>query len=122
MTGEWLDGEAGPVVRPYAMTSGRTRPRRGSFDLISIIRAVRPSASSDDLRLGPEPARIMRLAQGPISVAELAAYLDLPAGTVKVMLGDLLDQNLIESRDPVDNAGAPSEPVLEAVMHALRAL
>ncbi|MFD6365462.1 DUF742 domain-containing protein, partial [Streptomyces roseolus] len=26
MTSQWYDAEAGPLVRPYAMTGGRTRP------------------------------------------------------------------------------------------------
>jgi hypothetical protein len=37
----WLDEDAGPVVRHYAMTSGRTRPTRGEFDLITLIMATR---------------------------------------------------------------------------------
>jgi hypothetical protein len=32
--GVWLDDDAGPVVRPYAMSHGRTRPAVGRFDLI----------------------------------------------------------------------------------------
>ena len=43
----WDDAEAGPVVRPYAMTRGRTEPTGGTFDLISLVVATRPVPVSD---------------------------------------------------------------------------
>jgi len=118
----WLDGDAGPVVRPYAMTSGRTRPSLGAFDLISIVLSAR-SELPDDPTLVPEAAEILRYCRRPVSVAEIAAHLDLPAGTVKVLLGDLLRQRLIHTRNPETTpSGAPSIRVLEAVINGLRAL
>jgi hypothetical protein len=48
------------------------------------------------------------------------AYLDLPAGTARVLLGDLLDQDLIRTSFPTPSAHAPTEDILEAVMHELR--
>lgn len=117
----WVDRDAGPVVRPYAVTSGRTRSTATALDLISIVltTGVPPSAR---IGLGPEAVEILRLAERSISVAEIAAYLDLPAGTIKVLLGDLLDLHLIHTRAPVPTAGRPNEPVLEAVIHGLRSL
>ena len=37
---QWYDNEAGPLVRPYAMTGGRTSPgpRGVRFDLISLVK------------------------------------------------------------------------------------
>src|ERR1700681_2678066 len=43
----WVDEEAGPVVRHYAMTAGRTRPPRGEFDLITLIVAARSITGGD---------------------------------------------------------------------------
>ena len=117
----WLDEGAGPVVRPYAMTRGRTRPSNGEFDLISIIVAIRP-VSSHDLGLGPEHATIMRLCRRPLSVAEVAAHLDLPVGIVRVLLGDLLDRGLILVREPASTSSAPGDDVFEAMIKGLRAL
>ena len=34
---EWLDQDAGPVVRPYALTGGRTRPVGERFDLLALV-------------------------------------------------------------------------------------
>jgi hypothetical protein len=117
----WLDEEAGPVVRSYAVTRGRTRATRGEFDLITLVSAVR-RPSSADADLAPEDAAILRLCQNPTSVAEVAAHLDRPLGTVRVLLGDLLDRGLIRARPPALLSTLPSEPVFKAVLDGLRAL
>ncbi len=42
-TARWYDDEAGPVVRPYAMTRGRTSATGGHrLDLIALVAAVPP--------------------------------------------------------------------------------
>jgi hypothetical protein len=117
----WVDEEAGPVVRHYAMTSGRTRPTRGEFDLITLIVAARGSGAADS-SLQPELLAIIRICQRPVSVAELATELDLPAGTVRVLLGDLLDRGFIRTRPPVPAAQLPTERVFKAVLDGLRSL
>lgn len=117
----WLDEAAGPVVRPYAMTSGRTRPSAGNFDLIALVMAARP-VNATDVGLGPEHHAIMRLCGRPLSVAELAGNLDLPIGVVRVLLGDLLDRGLIIVRAPQPVTDLPTEDVYEAVINGLRAL
>jgi hypothetical protein len=117
----WLDEAAGPVVRPYAMTSGRTRPTTGEFDLISLVMATRP-VSATDVGLGPEHMAIIRLCRRPLSVAEVAAHVDLPIGVVRVLLGDLLDRELIFVRVPQPATELPSEEVFKAVINGLRAL
>jgi hypothetical protein len=117
----WLEGGAGPVVRPYAMTHGRTQPSHGTFDLITIIVAMHLSAPSDG-SFRPEHAAIIQVCQRPTSVAEIASYLDLPVGTVRVVLGDLLAKGLIRVRPPAPAANLPSEHVFKAVLDGLRAL
>jgi hypothetical protein len=116
----WLDDEAGPVVRPYAMTSGRTRAS-GDFDLISLVVATRAVAPTD-IGIGPEHHAIVRLCQRPLSVAEIAAHLDLPVGIVRVLLGDLLDRELILARAPQPASQLPNERIFKAVINGLRAL
>jgi hypothetical protein len=117
----WVDEEAGPIVRHYAMTSGRTRPRRGEFDLITLIMAARTPAELDS-GLQPELATIVRLCQSPISVAEIATRLDRPTGIVRVLLGDLLDRGYIRTRNPAPAAQLPNERVFKAVLDGLRSL
>jgi hypothetical protein len=60
----WLDQDAGPVVRPYAMTRGRTRPATGRFDLIAVVVATQPPYSAH-AGLGPEHLSIMKICQQP---------------------------------------------------------
>ncbi|WP_406070484.1 DUF742 domain-containing protein [Micromonospora sp. NBC_01638] len=116
----WYDDDAGPVARPYTMTGGRTAPARGQFDLISLVvarRAVTPSTP-----LFPEQARIVELCHHPVSVAEVGAELDLPLGTVRVLLGDLHTAGLIETHDPPVLSELPTEDLLEAILVGLRGL
>jgi DNA-binding transcriptional ArsR family regulator len=115
----WYDQDAGPVVRPYAMTRGRTQPIRGQFDLISLV--VSRGPAPDRIDLSPEQSEILVACRRPLSVAEVAAALDLPIGTVRVLLGDLLEAGLIETHEPPVR-DAPSEDLLEAVLAGLRAL
>jgi Protein of unknown function (DUF742) len=116
----WVDDQAGPVVRPYAMTRGRTKPVTGNFDLISLVLATRMSVPST-VGIGPEHHAIVRLCQQPLSVAEIAAHLDLPLGTVRVLLGDLLHRNLVSIREP-QSTGFPHDSIFEAVINGLRRL
>jgi hypothetical protein len=118
---EWLDDEAGPVVRPYALTRGRTRPTREGFDLIAIIVAS-ATASFAPPGAGPEHLAILELCIRPLSVAEVSAKMRLPLGVVRVLLGDLLDQGLIVVRKPAPTNQSPDEHVLKEVLHGLKAL
>ncbi|AOP47161.1 DUF742 domain-containing protein [Streptomyces lydicus] len=120
----WFDDEAGPVVRPYAMTRGRTRTAAGRLDLIAqVIAESRAERAVDDRTLSPEHVEIVeRCREAPLSVAELAAELDLPVGVVRVLIGDLLDADLVRVSRPVPPAELPDEQVLREVIDGLRAL
>jgi len=117
----WVDAAAGPVVRPYTMTGGRTRPRAGSFDLVAFVVTVE-SSPPVDAGLQPEHLAVLAACDRPLSVAELAARLKLPLGVVRVLLGDLLDQRLIAVREPAPEPRLPDQSVLMAVKDGLQAL
>jgi hypothetical protein len=55
MTDRWFDDAAGPVVRPYAMTRGRTRSSSdaASLDLIALVIA-QSRDGEDDAKPGDE--------------------------------------------------------------------
>jgi Protein of unknown function (DUF742) len=91
----WLDREAGPVVRPYAVTKGRTLPSGGqSFDLIDLVFATgeRPPAH---FRPGPEHRKILSLCRRPTPIADVISEIDLPIGVVRVLLGDLAGEGML---------------------------
>lgn len=85
----WLDDAAGPIVRPYAMTRGRTAPWGVRLDLVTILVAT-GRAPIEHMRVSPEQRRLLILAGRPSTVADLASEIDLPLGVVRVLLGDLI--------------------------------
>ncbi|MFY1668921.1 DUF742 domain-containing protein [Plantactinospora sp. WMMB334] len=117
----WVDDHAGPVVRPYAVTRGRARPVSGKFDLISQVSTAR-TISSRDVGLGPEHLAIVALCRRRLSVAEVAAHLDLPLGTIRVLLGDLLEHRLVRVAEPRPAPVLTDDSIFEQVINGLRAL
>ncbi|MEG3628189.1 DUF742 domain-containing protein [Streptomyces poriticola] len=123
---QWYDNEAGPLVRPYAMTGGRTRPGPTGvrFDLIALVTLEQGAAgTADGALLGPEHRTLLELCRPETqSVAELAAGADLPVGVVRVLLGDLLELGCVTVSRPVPPAQLPDERILREVIDGLRAL
>ncbi|WP_369167242.1 DUF742 domain-containing protein [Streptomyces sp. R28] len=123
---QWYDSEAGPLVRPYAMTGGRTDPGPTGvrFDLIALVTlAAGAPGADDDTALGPEHRALIELCRPETqSVAELAAGADLPVGVVRVLLGDLLEMGCVTVSRPVPPAQLPDERILREVIEGLRAL
>ncbi|MGV9561315.1 DUF742 domain-containing protein [Streptomyces sp. NPDC003480] len=123
---QWYDHEAGPLVRPYAMTGGRTRPGPTGvpFDLIALVSLETGAPDADcDTSLGPEHRALLdRCRIETQSVAELAADTDLPVGVVRVLVGDLLERGCVRVSRPVPPAQLPDERILREVIAGLRAL
>lgn len=118
--GAWFDEEAGYRVRPYTITRGRTRPATDTFDLITNVVADR---DADLSQLEPEATAIHDLClHRALSVAEIAASLDLPVSVVRVLLGDMLDISAVATRAPLAVPDTPDIETVEAVLHGLREL
>lgn len=63
---DWLDQEAGPFVRPYAVTKGRTAPAKGrSIGLIDMVVTAPGAQPPAGLGLGPGTGRCWPGAAGP---------------------------------------------------------
>lgn len=116
--GEWVDQDAGPVVRPYALTGGLTRPSGQRFDLLDLVRAVR-RAARDLPQLSPEQAELLRRCQMPTTLVDLAADLDLPAGVIRILVSDLRERGLITIHRP-QPAGFSDLKILQEVVNGLR--
>ena len=121
---KWVDREAGPVVRPYALTGGRTEPVGGEvLDLVALVVAAGRAAGPGDSRnLTPEHARILSLCRQPITLVDLAAATALPVGVVRVLLADLILQGRIRVLPQRPPDEQPSADLLKEVLHGLRAL
>jgi hypothetical protein len=117
----WLDAEAGPVVRPYALTQGRTRPAGASFDLVATVKATR-ARIADPASLAPEHVRVLQLARAPTTVADIASDVDLPLGVVRIILADLRELGLVAITRPAAAAERVDEHTLREVLNGLRGL
>jgi hypothetical protein len=122
--GKWVDRDSDPVVRPYALTGGRTEPADGAvLDLISIIvDSGRPAQAADQRGLSPEHRRILTLCQHPATVADVASDTGLPLGVIRVLLADLIQQGRIKVMQDRTAGEKPSAQLLREVLHGLRAL
>ncbi|MFC7344413.1 DUF742 domain-containing protein [Saccharopolyspora griseoalba] len=115
----WLDDDSGPLVRPYAMTRGRTRPARPELDVVTQLLTVR---RGDPRNLPVEHDEILRLCARPLSIAEVASYLDTPMVVVKVLVSDLIDQGMLTTDAKTRARGRPNRQLLEAVLDGMRRL
>jgi hypothetical protein len=112
-----------PLVRPYAMTGGRTRPRYQ----LAIEALVHTTAESAQLQGQlPEHQRICRLCYEIKSVAEISALLSIPLGVARILVADLAEAGLVAIHQPGGgDSGADGQPdvtLLERVLSGLRKL
>jgi hypothetical protein len=118
---EWVDEEAGPVVRPYAVARGRTRPTSSALDLLATV-VTTGSPAPANAELSVQHRRVLSRLSGQASpVAEVASEVGLPVGVVRVLLGDLLEHGLVAVRQQADKAATPTESLLREVINGLRA-
>ena len=96
------------MVRPYALTRGRTRHAGESFDLVATVLTTR-ALVNDPTALAPEHLEqgVLELARMPTTVADIASDIDLPLGVVRILLADLRELGLIaiRSRDVDSGTG-----------------
>jgi hypothetical protein len=122
--GKWTRRDSGPVVRPYAVTGGRTEPADGEvLDLLAVVvGSGRPADADDHLRLTPEHRRILGMCQQPITLADIAADTALPVGVVRVLLADLTQRRAVTvvRKRPADQQ--PGNDMLKEILNGLRAL
>ncbi|WP_078871355.1 DUF742 domain-containing protein [Streptomyces caatingaensis] len=111
-----------PLVRPYAMTGGRTRPRYQ----LAIEALVHTTAQPDRLQGQlPEHQRICHLCREIKSVAEISALLSIPLGVARILVADLAEAGLVAIHQPGGDAAAGGQPdvtLLERVLSGLRNL
>lgn len=111
----WLDEAAGPLVRLYTVTNGRTRPTK-SLDLLSLVKVTGHATYG---QLGPEHSQVLGLCHAPTSVAEIASRLRLPVTVTKVLLSDLIDSGAVATPRQRSAAETTDRSVLEALLNGL---
>ena len=106
----------GRLIRPYAITGGRTGGEV-AIDLESQIQAS-TRASEHLAAYRWEAAQLIELVQTPMALVELAARLDLPLGVARVLVADLIADGAVVVHQPVaatQNFGSLLERVLDGV-------
>ncbi|MET7681692.1 DUF742 domain-containing protein [Streptomyces sp. NPDC005423] len=111
-----------PLVRPYAMTGGRTRPRYQLAIEALVHTTAAPHQMHGQL---PEHQRICNLCREIKSVAEISALLTIPLGVARILVADLAEAGLVAIHQPGGDESAGGQPdvtLLERVLSGLRKL
>ncbi|ROO91237.1 uncharacterized protein DUF742 [Actinocorallia herbida] len=119
----WVGRDAGPLVRPYTITRGRTRTSGIRLDLVTILVATW-NPVRDHMRLTSEQHRLLAMCRKPITIADLASEIDLPLKVVHVLLGDLCEHGLLQEvpQQQQTPTGRHDARLLMRVLNGLREL
>lgn len=109
-----------PSLRPYLLTAGRARAVDSSIAIETQVSATDTGQTALS-RLQFEQRDIVELCRGPLSVAEIAARLDLHLGVVRVLVGDLTALGYLSVLGP--NIGSSHDiDTISRVIRGLRAI
>ncbi len=121
------DEPTGALVRPYAVTRGRTRPKL-AIALEALVETTgrgRTAVARDQTAHGREQHYIASLCDGRLqSLAEIAARMKLPLGVARVLIADMAADGFVAIYEPTsfdDNDSVGTE-LLERVLSGLRRL
>ena len=112
------EDRTGRLIRPYAITGGRTS---GAID-ISLEAQIQASSRASQ-HLGAyrwEAARVVELVQTPMALIEVAARLEIPVGVARVLVADLVDDGAVTLHVPEKTQNFAS--LLERVLDGVRNL
>jgi uncharacterized protein DUF742 len=108
------------LVRPYAVTGGRTEPR---YQLEIEAMVVAPYYEARDLALlSPECQAILEFCREWRSVAEVSAVLQMPLGVARILIADMAVEGLVRIHQLNHAQGGPDVKLLERVLIGLRKL
>jgi hypothetical protein len=123
------DEPTGALVRPYAVTRGRTRPRLDIAieALVETTVRGRGTDARPGMGHGREHQYIATLCDGRLqSLAEIAARMQLPLGVTRVLIADMAADGLVAVYEPTsfdgDSNDAVGTDLLERVLSGLRRL
>jgi hypothetical protein len=103
------------------LTRGRTNSSLGVFELHApVLALIGPEQLGRTTT--PEDRFIVELCQTPMSVAELSARLGTPVGVVRVLVGDLVDAQMVQVRHTEDRSEHRDVRLLERLLDGIRAL
>lgn len=110
----------GRLVRPYAITGGRTAAAGPAIELESQVVAT-PRGTERLNRYRWEAARVIEAASAPLGMIEVASRLDLPIGVARVVISDLVKEGAIQLLDAPHEQSSYAD-LLEKVLDGIRKL
>ena len=121
------DDPTGALVRPYAVTGGRTRPRVeiAIEALVETTPKGRGGGGREGSASGREQQYIVTLCDGRLqSLAEISARMQLPLGVARVLVADMAAEGMVAIYEPtsIDGNDAVGTELLERVLSGLRKL
>ncbi len=127
MTMPERDEPTGALVRPYAVTRGRTRPKLEIALEALVETTVRGRSGIRGSQGGSEHQYIAAMCDGGRvqSLAEIAARMQLPLGVARVIVADMATDGLVAVYEPTsleDETDAVGTELLERVLSGLRRL
>ena len=114
------DGAGRSLVRPYAVTGGRTRPRT-QLAIEAMVAAAHYEAR-DLSALSPECQAILGFCRDWRSVAEISAVLRMPLGVARILIADMAMEGLVRIQQLEHPEGRTDVQLLERVLSGLRRL
>jgi hypothetical protein len=114
------EADPGRLLRPFAMTGGRARRRHEELEVEALAATTWLGETTKAQAL--EQRSIALLCREPQSIAEISALMRLPLGVVRVLVGDMADQGLLDLHRPGQTGGRPDRDrdLLERVLDGLR--
>jgi hypothetical protein len=108
------------LVRPYAVTGGRTEPRY-RLEVEAMVAATHYDARGLSI-LSPEYRAILEFCRDWRSVAEISAVLHIPLGVVRILITDMAAEDLVRIHQLDHGQGPPNRKLLERLLGGLRKL
>jgi len=102
------------------MTGGRTRPTHDGLEIEALVSTT--SVGDRTPTLTVEQRAIAALCHDILSIAEVSAQLHLPLGVIRVLVGDMADEQLVIVHRPTHGADRPDLALLERVLYGLHSI
>ncbi len=117
---ELPEDDADYLVRPYAVTGGRTEPRY-QLEIEAMVMASYYDARDLSV-LSPECQAILEFCRDWRSVAEVSAVLQMPLGVARILIADMAVEGHVRIHQLNHAQGGPDIELLERVLSGLRRL
>lgn len=105
------------LVRPYLVTGGRTRSQGTDLPLDTLVTTT-PRGMAEAAAHVFEHRQVLEACHTPLSIAEVAGTLRVPAGVARVLIGDLVATGMLQAASRTDT----NEDLVRRLIDGVRSL